>query len=129
MFRWTLRKIKVRRNKSKKLLQKLEFLKHHESARAIVYSRLAHFNLHYKFIYKVVRIKSQASRWGSCSSIGNLNFNYKIAFLPSYLADYIIVHELCHIGEFNHSRNFWNLVSETIPDYKRCRIALKSWRK
>ena len=54
-----------------------------------------------------------------------MNFNYKIALLPERLADYIIVHELCHLEEFNHSQKFWNLVAKEIPDYLNARRELK----
>ncbi len=96
-----------------------------ESARLLVQSRLLHFNQFYNFTYKKVFIRSQKTRWGSCSSKGNLNFNWRIIKLPSHLADYLIVHELCHLGEFNHSRKFWDLVAKTIPDYKKMRAELK----
>lgn len=101
------------------------YLQHKERAREIVNERLAHFNKTYQFEFRRVSIKNQKSRWGSCSKKGNLNFNYKIALLPEKLANYIVVHELCHLGELNHSRNFWNLVSKTIPDYKQIRNELK----
>lgn len=100
------------------------YKKYKENARMLAKERLSYFNTFYNFSIKQVRIKRQKSRWGSCSEKGNLNFNFKIVLLPSHLADYIIVHELCHLGEFNHSRNFWNLVSKTIPDYKERRKEL-----
>ena len=59
---------------------------------------------------------------------GNINFNYKIALLPVHLADYIIVHELCHLGQFNHSQKFWNLVAKTFPNYLEIRKELKNIR-
>lgn len=96
-----------------------------EHARTLVYSRLEYFNQHYGFEYNNVFIRDQKTRWGSCSAKKNLNFNYKIATLPMHLADYLVVHELCHLGEFNHSSAFWNLVVQTIPDYKVARNELK----
>ena len=59
---------------------------------------------------------------------GNLNFNYKVALLPQRISDYIIVHEICHLKEFNHSKNFWQLISKTIPDYKEIKEELKKNR-
>ena len=86
---------------------------------------MGYFNGVYKFKFNKVNIRNQKTRWGSCSAKGNINFNYKIALLPERLADYIIVHELCHLGEFNHSRKFWDLVVEAIPDHREIRSELK----
>lgn len=97
---------------------KKEYRDNKEKARIFVESRLGHFNIFYGFDWKKISIRRQKTRWGSCSRKGNLNFNYKIMFLPEKFADYIIVHELCHLGEFNHSKNFWNLVEKTIPDHR-----------
>ncbi len=69
---------------------------------------------------------NQRTKWGSCSKKGNLNFNYKIALMPEKIADYIVVHELCHLKEFNHSRKFWNLVVKIIPDYLEIKKELKN---
>ncbi len=96
------------------------------AARVLVHQKLAQFNLSYAFQYHRVAIRNQSTRWGSCSSKGNLNFNYRIIFLPPELQDYLIVHELCHLKELNHGKKFWELVSQTIPDYERRKKALHS---
>lgn len=88
-----------------------------ECSRILVENRLHYFNKFYNFKINRVAIKNQSTRWGSCSSKGNLNFNYKIIYLKPELADYLIVHELCHLGQLNHSKKFWLLVSKTIPNY------------
>jgi len=100
------------------------YLQHKEAARAVVQSRLAYFNQHYKLVWGSVAVRNQKSRWGSCSKAGNLNFNYRIALLPAHLQDYIIVHELCHLKEFNHSAKFWQLVAETISTPHLCKKEL-----
>lgn len=105
---------------------KEEIREYSERAADIVWARLMYFNKHYNFSYSKVSIKNQRTRWGSCSTKGNLQFNYKIALLEPELQDYIVVHELCHLGEFNHSERFWSLVAETIPRYKECRKKLRS---
>lgn len=91
----------------------------------LVTRRLAYFNKTYSYAYNKITIKRQKTRWGSCSQKKNLNFNYKIVFLPSELSDYIIVHELCHLNEFNHSSRFWKLVYRAIPDYSNTRARLR----
>lgn len=88
--------------------------------------RLPDYNQQYGFVYNRVAIRNQGTRWGSCSSKKNLNFNYRLCLLSPDLADYIIVHELCHLGEMNHSRRFWALVAKTFPDYK---LKIKMLRK
>ena len=102
-----------------------EYLKYREQARALVYEKIEKINQVYNFSFGRVAIKNHRSCWGSCSKKGNLNFNYKIIFLPERLAEYIVAHELCHLREFNHSKNFWNLVSRIFSDYKEIRKQIK----
>ncbi len=104
-----------------------DFRANKERARGLVRERLEYFNQFYKFKFNRIFIRNQKSRWGSCSSRRNLSFNYKIVFLPLAVADYLIVHELCHLGQMNHSPDFWNLVAEQIPDYKKLRKELKRY--
>lgn len=105
---------------------KKDYLKHKESAYTLAIERVNHFNKIYNFKFNKINIKNQKTRWGSCSRKGNLNFNYKIALLPRRIADYIIVHEVCHLGEFNHSKKFWKLVEKAIPNYTQIRDELKN---
>lgn len=104
-----------------------DYLKHKDKAYRLVVDRINFFNKKYKFHYNKINIKNQKTRWGSCSKKGNLNFNYKIAFLPQQLSDYIIVHELCHLKEFNHSRKFWNLVGRSFSEYKDVKKELRKY--
>jgi hypothetical protein len=104
---------------------KKEFKENKEKISAIIKEKIDYFNNHYNFIFNRIFVKNQKSRWGSCSKTGNLNFNYRINFLPEKYQDYIIVHELCHLKEFNHSASFWNLVAQKIPDYKEIRYNLR----
>jgi predicted metal-dependent hydrolase len=101
------------------------FQAHKEFARERILARLAHWHAFYPYAYGRVAIRDQSSRWGSCSKKKNLNFNYRIAFLPEPLMDYVIVHELCHLQEFNHSKAFWDLVAQMIPDYINLRSELR----
>lgn len=75
--------------------------------------------------YGRITIRNQKSRWGSCSSWGNLNFNWKLIMAPPEVLDYVVIHELCHRIEFNHSERFWKLVYQQMPDYE----AWKKWLK
>ena len=98
---------------------------HKEYARACIMRRLVHWHTIYGYTYGRVAIRNQSSRWGSCSKAGNLNFNYRIVFLEPAVADYLIVHELCHLQEMNHGERFWSLVGQTIPNYKLLQKKLK----
>jgi hypothetical protein len=116
--------------KKKKVLRKRRTLtgftkEKREQARCFVENRVSYFNKFYNFEINRVAIKNTSTRWGSCSSKKNLNFNYKIIYLKPEQADYLIVHELCHLGELNHSKRFWELVSKTIPDYVETNKELK----
>lgn len=104
------------------------FLKHKEEALRFISSKIDYYNNIYGFDFNRISIRNQKTRWGSCSSKKNLNFNYRILFLPERMADYIIVHELFHLKEMNHSRKFWNLVAEVVPDYLDIRKELRNKR-
>ena len=75
--------------------------------------------------YGRVTIRNQKTRWGSCSSKGNLNFNCLLMLTPREVQDYVIVHELSHRKEMNHSPKFWAVVEEVLPDYKKRRNWLR----
>lgn len=102
-----------------------EYRAHKRAARTLVAERLTHFNQFYGAKFISISIRNQKSRWGSCAKNGKLNFNWKIALLPPEMADYIVVHELCHLLEFNHSGKFWDLVAKTVPNHHAIRRALR----
>lgn len=117
--------MRIKINKYRPGGTKRHYLKYKELARELIHQRLELYNQYYNFNYQRIAVRNQCSRWGSCSSKKNLNFNYKLLFLPQSLTDYIIVHELCHLQEMNHSQQFWNLVAQQIPNYKIFRRRLK----
>jgi predicted metal-dependent hydrolase len=75
--------------------------------------------------YGKVNIRNQKARWGSCSSRRNLNFNWRLIMAPPEIMDYILIHELTHLEQMNHSVQFWQLVAARCPDYRRCEVWLK----
>ena len=92
---------------------------------AVLPERLAHFAPLVGVTYGRVTVRNQHTRWGSCSSDGNLNFNCLLALVPEPVRDYVIVHELCHRKEMNHSPAFWAEVARVLPDYRTHREWLK----
>jgi len=76
--------------------------------------------------FKNIRVTSAEKRWGSCSGDNSINFSYRVVMAPIFVIDYIVVHELCHILEHNHSKNFWNHVINVMPNYKEAKEWLKS---
>ena len=75
--------------------------------------------------YGTVTVREQKTRWGSCSAKGNLNFNWRLLLMPERVMDYVIVHELAHRREMNHSAAFWQIVETYLPDYRERRQWLK----
>lgn len=127
---WVIKTLKVLREQTIRLpLSGSSFsqAEARQQALSLAQARLGYWNQFYRFSYNRIFIKTYKRKWGSCSRQRNLNFNYRIIFLPPELADYIIVHELCHLGEMNHSRRFWNLVAKVMPDHHSRRRSLRRY--
>lgn len=97
-----------------------------EKARELVHKRINYYNTFINKKIGTIRIKNQRKRWGSCSNLGNLNFNWRIIMMPDDMLDYIIVHEMCHLIYLNHSKDYWKSVEEILPDYKEREKWIKS---
>jgi hypothetical protein len=90
-----------------------------EQARAVISERVKLYATRHGFKYRKIRITSARTRWGSCSSMGNLNFTWRLVMAPPEVIDYVVVHELAHLRVSNHSKEFWNQVEHIMPDYKQ----------
>lgn len=93
---------------------------HELAAKALNYipERVAYYAEQIGVTYGRITIRNQKTRWGSCSSKGNLNFNCLLMLTPPEIVDYVVVHELCHRKEMNHSKAFWSEVEKVLPNYK-----------
>ena len=89
-----------------------------DKALEVISARVEYFAKIMKVTYGHIAIRNQKTRWGSCSSKGNLNFNCLLMLAPAEVLDYVVVHELCHRKEMNHSKAFWMEVQRILPDYK-----------
>jgi predicted metal-dependent hydrolase len=127
---WILRHLRLLRKRiprDKITVTKKDFEAGKHDFLTYVTDRFTFFNAFYKFNYGFIRIRRQKSIWGSCTRDGNLQFNFALKSLPGPIIDYVIVHELCHLREHNHSHNFWSLVSRMIPDHKEKRKVLRAY--
>lgn len=96
-----------------------------EQARAVLAVRVDFFARKYGFEVEKIRISSARTRWGSCSAKKTLSFTWRVVMAPPEVIDYVVVHELCHLRELNHSRSFWAQVEAILPGYKSTRKWLK----
>lgn len=94
-------------------------------ARKYVDKKAKELSNEYGFTFNRIAIKDTITRWGSCSSKKNLNFSWRLVNAPIEVFDYVIIHELCHLKEMNHSRRYWDLVEGIMPGYKNSRRWLK----
>jgi predicted metal-dependent hydrolase len=125
---WILRKLaEFSGRESSCLLSsgKREYEGRKAEALAFVAERVAYWNRIYGFRYGAISVRNQKTRWGSCSKKGDLSFNWRLLLLPPEMADYVVVHELCHLAHFDHSGKFWSLVARTVPDHRDIRRRMK----
>jgi predicted metal-dependent hydrolase len=113
------------RNKNIKSIKISQISK--EGALKKITERVKYYSSLSGFKYKNIKITSAQKRWGSCSAQNNLNFPQKLALAPDKIIDYVVIHELCHIKEKNHSRKFWKEVEKIMPDYKIHRQWLRNY--
>ena len=97
-----------------------------KQARTVLTERVAFFARSHKIKAGKVRISSAKTRWGSCSPKKTLSFTWRLVMAPLEIIDYVVVHELCHLEEMNHSKSFWAQVEGILPDYKARRKWLKN---
>lgn len=96
-----------------------------EQALEVFPKRIAYYAERIGVTYGKITIRNQKTRWGSCSAKGNLNFNCLLMLTPPEIQDYVVIHELCHRKEMNHSKQFWSEVEKVLPDYRERRKWLK----
>ncbi len=104
--------------KDSKKNTRLEYLRTKREAMVLVEAIVKKYQSLYPFPPHTIKIKNTSSIWGSCSSSSSLSINYRIVKLPSHLQEYIVLHELCHLYEMNHSSKYWKLVEQLDPKYK-----------
>lgn len=95
-----------------------EYRTRRAEASVFIRERAKYWSGVYGLRYAGITIRNQTTRWGSCSRAGRLSFNWKLLLLPERFADYVVVHEICHLAELNHSARFWALVAKAIPEYR-----------
>lgn len=104
-----------------------DFKKNKKIAHDFVVRKVLEWNTRFNFTYRTISVRNTRGRWGSCTSRGVLNFNYKLIYIPERLADYVVVHELAHLQEHNHGKKFWALVASVIPDFKERQKEMKTF--
>lgn len=127
---WIRQKVKLQKENAMKRQEKREMSEaekkyYRNLAREVLGARTGYYARKMGVTYGRISIREQKTRWGSCSSAGNLNFNWKLVLMPPELLDYVVVHELAHRKEMNHSPRFWAIVEKELPDYCNRREKLK----
>lgn len=127
---WVLAKVEEQKEKeadSMKIqpLSETEQRLYRDKAREIFEQKVSYYAQMMGVSYGRIAIRDQKTRWGSCSGEGNLNFNWRLIFAPAGVLDYVVVHELAHRKEMNHSPRFWRVVEDTMPEYRKYQKWLK----
>ena len=122
-------RVVVRRRRARRKLQETaEVAELRRQAKAYLPGRLAELAAEHGFSYNQVRIKHNASNWGSCSAKKNINLNLNLMRLPEELRDYVMLHELCHLKYMNHGKEFHALMESVCPNHKTLRTKLREYK-
>ncbi|MBQ7065937.1 MAG: M48 family metallopeptidase [Lachnospiraceae bacterium] len=121
----TLLKLESQKEYHIKDFSEAEIKQYRKKAKEILFKKVELYGNYMGVTYNHIAIKDQKTCWGSCSKQGNLNFNWRLILMPEEILDYVVVHELAHLKQLNHSPAFWSLVESVIPDYKARRKWLK----
>jgi len=113
------------RNALKPVYSVEQIKEYKNKARATLSNKVAYWAEKMGAPYGTIRIKNTSTRWGSCSSKNNLNFHWKLVLFPVEILEYVVIHELAHVFEKNHSSRFWNIVQRYYPQY----LAARTWLK
>lgn len=117
--------IKTNTKDQKKLKEAMEKW-YREKALEKILEKVDYYKSYFNNEPNSVKVKQQKKRWGSCNTKGDLMFNWRCVMAPSNVLDYLVVHEMCHMVYFNHSKDFWGLVESIIPDYRNRKEWLKT---
>jgi len=120
-------KIQIREAQEKEKIKFPSFESSKARAKKLLLERTRYWASQYGVKFHKVSIKRASTRWGSCSSKGNINLHYKLLFLPEELREYVVVHEVCHLLHMNHSRAFWKEVERSFPNWRRIKRELKEF--
>jgi Predicted metal-dependent hydrolase len=103
---------------------------YYQQCKALVEERIRIYQKEFKMKPRSIRIIDDVSKWGSCNSKLELDFNWKLAMAPIEAIDYVVVHEMCHMVHLNHDRSFWRLVGKILPDYEKRNawLAISGWK-
>lgn len=113
----------IKKQKKEPALTNADIEKLCQKALSVIPDKVKYYAEIMEVTYGKITIRNQKTRWGSCSSKGNLNFNCLLMLMPDKVLDYVVVHELCHLKQMNHSKKFWMEVEKYMPDYK----SYKKW--
>ena len=127
---WILKNLEKiqKRDAQKENVQKLSALERQHlqnKACVVIPRRVAYYAEKLGVSYGKITLRQQKTRWGSCAANGNLNFNWRLVLAPREVLDYVVIHELAHRREMNHSAAFWRIVEAEMPDYRKYRDWLK----
>lgn len=123
IYKQTKREMDNAKNRIERSEEEIQQLR--ERAREILTLKSNEYAKQLGVSFNKIRIGNQRTRWGSCSSKGTISYNWRLILMPEDIMDYVVVHELCHLVEMNHSSRFWGLVAGMIPDY----VARRTWLK